>query len=152
MKSTESVKIVKITDKKITKMIEKLAAMIRLNNEKFDYIVGIERGGLHVSVPLAKMLDVSHKSIKISFYGEGSERAKDPTVDMHGLVIQKTDKVLFVDDLVDSGATLKYFKDNIQCKYKSASLFWNKDGKYGLEPDYYVDLKFMNTWLTFPWE
>lgn len=149
---TESVKIVKLTEDKVNKMIVKLATNIRANNDKFDYIVGIERGGLHVSEPLAKMLGIPHKSIKISFYGEGTERSKEPVVDFHGEVIAKTDRVLFVDDLVDSGATLMYFKDNIHCKYKSAALFWNQMGKYGIKPDYYIEMKFLNTWLEFPWE
>jgi hypoxanthine phosphoribosyltransferase len=152
MKSTESVKIVRVSPEKIQLMIEKIVGRIRVNNEKFSYVVGIERGGLNVSIPLAKMLNLPHKSIKISYYGDGNIKGSIPTVDMHGHEFNKTDNVLFVDDLVDSGATVVYIKENIHCKQKFAVLYHNKNSKYEVVPDYYADVKFLNTWLVFPWE
>lgn len=51
-------KIVSVSKEKVDEMILKLYKRIVLNKENFDYVVGIERGGLNVSIPLAKMLNI----------------------------------------------------------------------------------------------
>ena len=144
-------KIVHVSKEKVDEMILKLYKRIVLNKENFDYVVGIERGGLNVSIPLAKMLNIPHKAIKISFYKD-KIASNIPEVDFYGHQFDKKDKVLVVDDLIDNGHTFSYFIDNIQCKHKIAVLYWNKYAKYFIIPDYYIEEKFINTWLTFYWE
>lgn len=145
-------KLVVVNKDKADEMTFKLSKRIILDNHKFDYVLGIENGGLNVSIPLSKMLELPHKSIKISFYNDENKINKIPNVDFHGININKSDKVLVVDDLIDSSATFNYFKNNIICNYKIAVLYWNKYNKNKIIPDYYIEEKFMNTWLEFYWE
>jgi hypoxanthine phosphoribosyltransferase len=145
-------KLVHITKQKVDSMVAKLASRISLDKNHFDYIVGIENGGLNVSIPLSKLLNVPHKSIKISFYNEENKANVTPIVDFHGHKFEKTDRVLVVDDLIDGGHTINYFNKTVQCKHKIAVLYWNKYGKYNITPDYFIEEKFINTWLEFYWE
>ena len=145
-------KLVHVPQQKVEAMIVKLAARIALDKNRFDYVVGIENGGLNVSIPLSKSLNLPHKSIKISFYNEENKANATPLVDFHGHIFDKKDKVLVVDDLIDGGHTINYFNKNIQCKHKIAVLYWNKYGKYNVTPDYFIEEKFINTWLEFYWE
>jgi hypoxanthine phosphoribosyltransferase len=145
-------KIVKVPKTKVDEMILKLYTRITLDKNKFDYVVGIERGGLNISIPLASMLNIPHKSIKISFYNKENKASTVPEVDFYGHQFDKKDKVLLVDDLIDGSYTVKYFRDNVQCNYKTAVLYWNKYNKNNIKADYYIEEKFINTWLTFYWE
>ena len=145
-------KIVHVSKEKVDEMILKLYKRIALNKENFDYVVGIERGGINVSVPLAKMLNIPHKAIQISFYKDDKVASKEPITDFYGHCFNIKDRVLVVDDLIDAGGTLNYFIDNVLCNYKIAVLYWNKYNKHDIKPDYYIDEKFLNTWLTFYWE
>lgn len=148
----ETSKLIHISKIKIDSMIDKLAKRITLDKVKLDYVVGIENGGLNVSIPLAKLLDVPHKSIKISFYNEENKANSEPIVDFHGHKFEAKDKVLVVDDLIDAGHTFNYFINNVHCKHKIAVLYWNKYGKYKITPDYFIEEKFPNAWLEFYWE
>lgn len=146
-------KLVDVTKDKVDKMILTLSKRILLDKLNLDYVVGIERGGIHVSVPLAMVLGVPHKSIRISFYKDESMSAStEPVVDLHDHKFNPKDKVLVVDDLIDNGHTLKYFQEKIHNQSKIAVLYWNKYGKYRVTPDYFIEEKFLNTWLRFYWE
>lgn len=145
-------KIVVVSKEKADAMTVKLSKKIKLDNLKLDYVVGIENGGLNVSVPLAKLLGIPHKSIKISFYNKENKANSEPIVDFHGHKFEKTDRVLVVDDLIDDGHTINYFENNVNCRHKTAVLYWNKYGKYKVTPDYFIEEKFVNTWLEFYWE
>lgn len=146
-------KLVDVTKDKVDKMILTLSKRIILDKLNLDYVVGIERGGVNVSEPLAKLLGVPHKTIRISFYKDESMCASaEPEVDLHGHTFNPKDKVLVVDDLIDNGHTLKYFQEKFNCQSKIAVLYWNKYGKYHIVPDYFIEEKFLNTWLRFYWE
>jgi hypoxanthine phosphoribosyltransferase len=149
----EITKIDYVTKEKADKMVLKLSKKIKLDKLNLDYIVGIERGGINVSKPLSELLQVPHKSIKISFYKDKAMfAAAEPEVDLHGHVFNHKDKVLVVDDLIDNGHTLKYFQEKFNCNSKIAVLYWNKYGKYSIVPDYFIEEKFIGTWLEFYWE
>ena len=151
--AVQNVKLVDVTKNEIDQMINTLTNKITMDALHIDYVVGIERGGIHISKPVSKILGVPHKSIRISFYKEGTMRANtDPEVDFHGHKFNVKDNVLVVDDLIDNGHTVKYFQENIACQSKIAVLYWNKKSHYNVKPDYYVEEKLENTWLRFYWE
>ena len=58
-------------------------------------------------------------------------------------------KILIVDDLIDSGETLKYLLE----KYPNSktAVIWNKEVKRGIEPDFY-SVKVKNEWIVQPME
>lgn len=148
----ETIKIKRITTKQINSYIEKLFKKIVASQEQFTRVVGIERGGLNISIPLAQKLNLPHSGIKISFYPEGNHiPLAEPNVNMHGVKFRKRDRILFVDDLTDSGSTIKYLKENFDYEFKTAVLYWNAKSTFTIKPDFYVQKK-PDYWLIFPWE
>jgi hypoxanthine phosphoribosyltransferase len=139
-------------------MIFDLLEKIEDSGIDFTVVCGIERGGVHISKLLAEGLGLPHTQIKISFYQDDIYVPWMPVVNHKGVTFKKKDTVLLVDDLVDSGSTLKYFKKLYRIEqgdqkpnFKMATLFWNSSGKYNQRPDFFVDYK-GSDWIVFPWE
>lgn len=136
----------------IDTMVEKLANSIIKSKKKIDLIVGIENGGLYISKPLAKLLNKPHASIKVSFYRDSKKPNTKPLVDDKGLKWNKNDSYLFVDDLIDSGVTIKHLPKIVKNgEISTAVLFWKKDNEHKVKPTFYVAEK-PEGWLNFYWE
>lgn len=134
------------------KMIAQLINIIKNCRIVLGKVVGIKNGGLNVSKPIAEALDLPHKEILISYYDNADHIGDSPIVDMGDF--KPSFGVLLVDDLIDSGATLKYFKDTTGMtqgdQFYVATLHWNKKGKFGQKPDFYIAEK--TEWIVYPWE
>lgn len=144
----------KLSQQKIDADIEKLANSIFPVKNDYSYVVGIARGGLHISRPLAKKLKLKHTSIKISFYTDGVLTMYPQKVDVSKLTsLPKTKKMLIVDDLVDGGHTIQWLNENISeyIPYDVAVLYWNQHNSRGIYPKYYADFK-PEGWVVFPWD
>ena len=133
----------RVTQLQIDRMIEQLAEQVRASGQHFDRIVGIERGGLHISVPLAKMLDLSHESIYISCY-DGRVR-REHSIIQGALTIGG--QSLVVDDIVDTGETIGLYRQHCSSNFRVAALYW-KGGEP--EPDFYIEKT--DQWVIAPWE
>ena len=135
-----------VTTVQINDMIQTLADYIRNSGWEFEQVVGIERGGLFVSRPLAGMLSLPHDSVYISCYTETGRRER-PIVEGF---INTGLSTLIVDDLIDGGSTLRLFKEQFCYKPTDATavLFWRPDSN---RPDFYVAEK-PEQWIIFPWE
>jgi hypoxanthine phosphoribosyltransferase len=139
------------TQEQIEDMVDKLYNQIKDSTIEFSSIVAIERGGVPIAKILGEKLGIGVIPIKISFY-KGHLRQETPTVETYGFEFKEGEKYLVVDDLVDSGATLDYFENNFShANYYYVTLFWNEHGRFGKEPDMYVD-KHVGKWIVFPWE
>lgn len=100
---------------------KKIAALIKKNNRRFDGVWGPARGGL----PLAVV--ISH-ALGIPFFNT-----------------PKTKNILIVDDIADTGKTLKkYSKTHV-----IATLFYHPHSVY--EPTIWLRKK-GTKWILFPWE
>ncbi|MCL4392509.1 hypothetical protein M1413_04225 [Patescibacteria group bacterium] len=139
----------------IGKMADDLAERIKNSGFKPDYLVGITAGGLVPLGLLAKRLDfegiltVSTKSYDNDHRQKELEVTYLPEIDLKGR------RVLLIDEIADSGATLKklgeIFMDRYQVKeLKIATLAVNK-GKSAVIPDFYA-LAGTGEWIHFPWE
>lgn len=135
-------------------MILDLQSKILLSGLKFKKIIGIRNSGLNISIPLSKMLDVPHDSIKISFYHSGSYEAFNVKEDLNKFDL-KMREFLLVDDLIDSGSTLDYFIKKTKFvqgeEFHVATLHWNPYGRFQMKPDFYVEKKIWE-WIVYPWE
>jgi GTP cyclohydrolase I len=98
------------------KDIKELANKIKSNN--YSNLYGIARGGLPVAIGLAKYL-------------------KLPLIDKDEI----SDKTLIVDDLIDSGKTIKQYKNDVAVLYRK---------KHSPKVKYYV--KELNGWIEFFYE
>jgi hypoxanthine phosphoribosyltransferase len=144
-----------ISQKDIDLHINSLAKIIKNSKKDYDYIVGVARGGLNISKPLAKKLRTKHISIRVSFYGAVGMGCPYPRlIDTTALETTKGGTFLFVDDLVDAGHTLNWINVNLSPQYgpfDTAVLYLNKSNRYGITPTFYVEEK-PSAWIVFPWE
>lgn len=133
-------------------MIKDLIKQIGFNNEQFTHVIGIANGGLNVSIPIAKILNLPHKSVTIRFYANENKSSEIPKeINFDQLKdLDENSNILFCDDLIDSGISLNYLKQNIKFKHKIAVLYYNKNS-FNIIPEYYCYEK-PKQWIVFPWE
>jgi hypoxanthine phosphoribosyltransferase len=131
----------KLASWQVDLMIERLAQLILPHKNKYQQVVGIANGGLHVSIPLAEKLGLPHASIRISHY-KGHIARKVPIIE--GKLPEGS--CLVVDDLIDGGFTMKTLERHFG-HHDTAVLFWQV-GSY--VPTYYVTEK-PQEWINFPW-
>jgi len=124
------------------------------NSSKYNAIVAITRGGLFVAGLLSHLLDIKNiETIGVQYY-TGIAKTKDEPEMIKALnkgsIVNKN--VLVVDDLVDSGKTMKFVCDYINsittCNLHTAVLFKKPTSKF--DPDYYI--RITDKWLVFPYE
>jgi hypoxanthine phosphoribosyltransferase len=134
--------------------------MEKLNDriDEFDVILGIKNGGINVSKPIASFFNKPHLDIHISFY-DGEQKLIEPQLkEINNCIIEKLkdNKFLLVDDIVDSGSTLKWFIDNTGLKkgvdFSVASIHWCEENSPDLMPEFFVSKKSKFDWIYFPWE
>ncbi|MCR4325395.1 MAG: phosphoribosyltransferase family protein [Patescibacteria group bacterium] len=143
----------KISWKKFEALTRKLAASVRASKYKPDYFVGIARGGLVPLAILAEEFDTRNVATFSAHSYAGEKRGKititsTPRADMRGK------KVLLVDEIVDSGETIRHVAALIAKRYharevRTAVIVVNTK-RASFAPDYCA----MKTgqWVVFPWE
>ena len=117
-----------------------------------DTVVAIARGGMMLGQLMGYGLDIRNvQSIHVESYDDEKQREH---VDIFGSCDLKGSKrVLVVDDIVDSGNTMKAILEHFQEAYpqvaiKSASLFYKPTAV--VQPDF--TLHEANDWINFFWE
>jgi len=128
----------------------------RVSSYPFTHILSVVRGGWYVAEQLmwhTKCNGTFLIPIGVSFY-EGKVKQATPRVTYTaGIVFGPKDKVLIVDDLLDSGDTIKYLKKHHILKkagdVKVAVLI--KKPTSVTEPDFCVR-RDVTDWCQFPWE
>lgn len=143
-------KFLKLDFEDIYKICLKLSDEIKKNNENFDVIIGISRGGIIPARILADMLGVKEIYIISSKYYKGIEkRIRKPLVEVNfNLKKLKNKNILIVDDVADTGITLSTIIKETNLKAKTLTLYKKPRSKF--EPDYYYDIT--TEWIVFPWE
>ncbi|MFW6130333.1 MAG: phosphoribosyltransferase [Atribacterota bacterium] len=148
MKTKED-NILSVSEEKINGMINNLCRKIEVAEIDFNKIVGIANGGLNISIKLSDMLCIPHQQLRISYYEGDFEYNKQSFKHEHD------DIVLLVDDLIDSGKTVKYFCDKYNfCQGQNlfvACLYYKVDNDHFQYANFYVEEK-PDVWIQFPWE
>ncbi len=117
-----------------------------------DAILGIARGGLTLSHMLSQSLDIRDLYTLNSIHYD--DTTKLSTFNIFNIPnISKFNRVLIVDDIIDSGETmneiLKILKNKFpQIDFKIATLFYKKSAL--IQPDFSV--REANEWIDFFWE
>lgn len=143
---------IKISWKKIDNQINNLLDKIEKENFKPDCIIGIACGGLIPATLIAKKLNIkSLYSINASSY---TNKTKGQVKVLHIPNILNAKNILIVDEIADTGDTLKKVLNKFKNKYKNldiktGTLFVNKN-KCKYYPDYYLEKT--NKWVIFPWD
>ncbi|MEQ8536967.1 MAG: phosphoribosyltransferase [Coleofasciculus sp. D1-CHI-01] len=142
------------------KKIERLAVKIYQANWEFNQIVCIAKGGLRVGDILCRIYGKPLAILSASSYGGCQNRVRgDITFSHHLTMTTETlgSRVLLVDDLVDSGVSLRESMNWLEERYGNeleeirTAVLWYKAHSL-ITPDYYVDYLPDNPWIHQPFE
>jgi len=161
----------KIDDKKYISAQELLENSFKLGQLIFEsgfrptFLIALWRGGAPVGIAIEeyfsykKMPIDKHVAIRTSAYNHDKLKSKVQIFDMDYVVknIKKNDRLLIVDDIVDSGSTITKFLEEIkiQCgkntpdKIRVAAVYY-KPKTSSITPYYYIEKVY--DWLIFPHE
>ena len=145
----------------------KLAWRVFESGFRPNYIVGVWRGGTPVGIAIQEILaylgnDSDHIAIRTSSYYGINQQSKE--VRVHGIDylishMNAEDKLLIVDDVFDSGRSIKAILDTLKEKSRKniphdirMAMPWYKPERniIEVEPDYFVHET--DDWLVFPHE
>ena len=140
--------------------IERLAVKIYEANWDFNQIVCIAKGGLRVGDILCRIYEKPLAILSASSYGGPENRVRGAIAFSHHLSMTTErlgNRVLLVDDLVDSGVSLRESIHWLQEHHgaeideiRTAVLWYKADSV--IAPDFYVDYLPDNPWIHQPFE
>lgn len=139
--------------------IERLAARVHESGWPFNQIVCIARGGLRVGDALSRIFTLPLAIISTQSYTGAAGRERDTLTIAEHMTMSTPelgDRVLLVDDLVDSGATLEAVRRHLLAAYPAiadlrTAVLWHKACSM-YAPDYAVHFLPENPWIHQPFE
>jgi hypoxanthine phosphoribosyltransferase len=137
----------------IYSMLLKQASRIRSSGFKPDVIVGVSRGGWLPARVLSDLLENPNlANVKAEFYVGIGKARKKPSLTQCVSASVKGKRVLVVDEVADSGGSLKLIRDHVleqgAVEVRTATLYLKPHSV--LEPDYCETET--SRWIIFPWE
>ncbi|HKM75652.1 MAG TPA: phosphoribosyltransferase [Candidatus Bathyarchaeia archaeon] len=138
---------------RIYEMLLELALAIRSSGFKTDIIVGVSRGGWAPARVLSDLLENTRTaSMKVEFYVGLEKTSSRPVVTQPVGENAFGKNVLIVDDVSDTGESLKVAIDHVNEKgakaIKTATLYYKPHSKF--KPDFFAEST--GDWIIFPWE
>jgi len=144
--------------------IEQLAVKIHQAGWECDRVVCLAKGGLRVGDILCRIFDKPLAILSASSYDSFFEGQEHPTrskiiFSEHMAMLEGSlaGKILLVDDLVDSGVSLRESRNWLRDRYGEeiteirTAVIWYK-GCSAIAPDYHVDYLPDNPWIHQPFE
>lgn len=132
--------------------LNKIINQIKNSNWSPNVIFSINRGGCIPGIYLSHRLSLKHKVIDIQLRNSN----KPPDLKIIKQRIKEFDNILLVDDINDSGKTLKTIYDLTNAYSKiiyNATLIYNQESK--VKTDFYgkeIRRSKDQSWYVFPWE
>lgn len=141
------------------RLIERLALKIHDSGWQFNQIVCIARGGLRVGDQLSRIFDLPLAIMSTSMYREGGGTVRGQLLMSEHLTMTSAklgDRVLLVDDMVDSGHTMEVVRRELPERYPHVKelrtgVLWHK-GVSVYTPDYVVEYLPDSPWIHQPFE
>ena len=140
--------------------IEQLAIQVYESGWQFNQIVCLAKGGLRVGDILCRLYDLPLAILSTASYSGPNNRLRGAITFSRDLCMTTPNlgsHVLLVDDLVDSGMSLKRTLSWLDHKYGfyidevRTAVLWYKACSV-IKPDYYVDYLADNPWIHQPFE
>jgi hypoxanthine phosphoribosyltransferase len=137
----------------IYNMLLDVAKKISMNGFKPDIIVGVSRGGWPPARVLSDLLDNPNlANVRAQFYLGVAETKDEPVLTQPVSAVVSGKKVLIVDEVADTGKSLKLIKEHITQQgasdIKIATVYYKPWSI--VKPDYYE--RKTERWIVFPWE
>ncbi|WP_017304343.1 phosphoribosyltransferase [Spirulina subsalsa] len=141
-------------------LVEQLAVQVYRSGWEFNQIICIAKGGLRVGDTLCRLYDYPLAILSASSYGGSKNQVRGELKFSQHLAMTTErlgDRILLLDDLVDSGISLResiyWLKQNYgsQIQDLRTGVLWYKACSV-IEPDYYVEYLSDNPWIHQPFE
>ena len=137
---------------------EKLVATVAKSGWEFDNILCLSRGGMRPGDFFSRVYDMPLAILSTSSYREAKGTVQS-TLDIAECVTgvsRLEGRVLLVDDMVDSGKTIKEVIEVLKQRYPEiteirVAVLWYKSHSV-LKPDWYVEYLPDNPWIHQPFE
>lgn len=147
----------KLSWDEIENITDELASKIKASGFKPDYLVGITNGGLIPLYFLVKKLDIDNV-LTVSARSYEKDKQKELKITYLPEIDLKGKNLLLVDEIADTGASLKGLTEAMISKYepreiKVATLVRKEKCKF--HPDFCSDSHTsvkQDEWVVFPWE
>ena len=140
-------------------LVEMLAQKVYESGFRFNQIICIARGGLRVGDVLSRIFDQPLAILSThSYTAEGGTIRGELVIAEHMTMTKPRlgDRVLLVDDMVDSGHTLAAVHDELPRRFPhiselhTAVLWWKACSVF--KPDYFVEHLPDSPWISQPFE
>ena len=140
-------------------LVEKLALIVFESGYEFNQIICIARGGMRVGDVLSRIYETPLAILSThSYASEGGTVRGELVIAEHMTMTSPRlgERVLLVDDMVDSGHTLAAVAKALPERWpvirtcKTAVVWWKACSI--IEPDFYVDHLADNPWIHQPFE
>ncbi|HKW81501.1 MAG TPA: phosphoribosyltransferase family protein [Casimicrobiaceae bacterium] len=140
-------------------LVERLALLVHESQWRFNQIICIARGGLRVGDVLSRIYELPLAILSThSYTAEGGTLRGQLVIAEHMTMTAPRlgERVLLVDDMVDSGHTLAAVHRELPQRFPHivelrTAVVWYK-GTSVFKPDYYVDYLPESPWIHQPFE
>jgi len=140
-------------------LVERLCLKVHESGWRFNQIICIARGGLRVGDVISRIFELPLAILSThSYTAEGGTLRGELVIAEHMTMTSPRlgDRVLLVDDMVDSGHTLEAVYKTLPQRFphmtgvRTAVLWYKAHSVF--KPDYYVDYLPDNPWIYQPFE
>jgi hypoxanthine phosphoribosyltransferase len=140
-------------------LVERLALQVHESGWRFNQVICIARGGLRVGDVLSRIFELPLAILSThSYTAEGGTVRGQLVIAEHMTMTSPRlgDRVLLVDDMVDSGHTLEVVHKELPRRFPlitdlRTAVVWYKACSV-IKPDYYVSYLPDNPWINQPFE
>jgi len=139
--------------------IERFTACIHedilIGGEPYTHIMGVSRGGLPVAVRLSHLLNLPMAMTNYSSPdGNGHGSDKFFWLDDRHVLIDKNSRILVVDDIADTGFTLRDIKEelDVRCDVVHFATVVYRQGSVVVPHYIGIEIAESDPWVSFPWE
>jgi len=148
-----------VTWDQYNRLVERLALTVHESGYAFNQIICVARGGMRVGDVLSRIYEMPLAILSTHSYSAEGGTIRGELVIAEHMTMTKPrlgDRVLLVDDMVDSGHTLDAVHKELPKRFpqvtalKTAVLWWKACSVF--EPDFYVEHLPDNPWIHQPFE